>query len=106
MVSRQWVANRRRKRRYLEASLQPPHGSLAELHRTRKTLPPAEEVAHPDSRLSIIFLQREIYRLLAALIVDQPKSALATIPDLVVVHLPIKDERASPFQPDSHPPAG
>ena len=86
--------------------MQPPHGGLAEFHRARKTMPPAEEVTHPDSRLFIIFLQREIDRLFAALVIDQSKSALPAIPDLVVVHLPVKDERASPFEPSSHRPAG
>jgi len=80
--------------------------SSAELHRTRKPLPLPEEIGHPDPGVLIILLQREIDWLFAAHIVDQPKPTLAAIPDFVVVHLPIKNERASPSKPGSHHPAG
>jgi hypothetical protein len=48
-------------------------------------VPLAEKIGNPGPGAPIIFLQREIDRLLAALLVDQPKSALSPIPDLVVV---------------------
>jgi hypothetical protein len=86
--------------------LQPLHGSSAELHRTRKPLLLPEEIGHPDPGVPIILLEREINLLFAAHIVDQPKPALAAIPDFIVGHFPIKDERASPSNPGSHHPAG
>jgi hypothetical protein len=66
----------------------------------------AEEIRHPQPGVPKILLQREIDRLFEALIVDQPKPALAAIPDFIVVHLPRKYERASPLEPDSHHLAG
>jgi hypothetical protein len=60
--------------------LQPLHGSFVELHRTRKPLLLPKEIGHPHPGVPIILLQREIDRLLAALVIDQPKPALAAIP--------------------------
>jgi len=55
-----------------------------------------------QTRVSIVLLQREIDRLLASVIVDQRKPALATVRERIVVDLPIKHERAPPSEPDPH----
>ena len=62
------------------------HSSSVEFQLGRKPLLLAEKIGHPHPSVSIILLQRGIDWLLAAFIVDQPKPALAAIPDFIVVY--------------------
>ena len=54
-------------------------------------------------RLPVESLMRKIHRLLRIVVINQPEAILfAAFPNFVVVHFPVENKGAAPFQSGSH----
>ena len=82
---------------------QPREGGKSELLAARHASVPGGKIGDIGPGFFVEPLVREIHRLLDAMIVNQPEAALPAVgSDFVVIHLPVKDEGAAPFQTGTH----